>query len=544
MTCQLLTVRLADILGDLCQRLGVPYFVDASVDVEIQGYIVTKQMPARAALEGVMQAHLVDAYEADGRVVFIKRGGGIRARYTTDDLAAHDHGAEPPEILPIRRVNESELLRKINVQHMDPDREYEAGVQYASRLAGLARNESGMDLAMSMEPDAAAQIAERLLVAAWVGRETVGPFYLPYTEIALRPTDVIEITDESVTHRIRLTKVRYQASGVIECEGSIEIDGMYESSATAVHGTGFGASPAPETPGDVTFNWLDLNLLADSHDPAGVYVCAGSDGLYLGAMLQLSLDGGVSWIDTQWLDNDPILGEANTALPEHAAETVDRANTLRVTLLDSTATLASIGEATALSRTDNIAILGDEIIIFETATLVSPGIYDLTGLHRGLRGTDTHTAHAIGDRFVLLDTASIYRIALADSRLGTTLHYRVVPYDEEPSSQPSYNLTYHGRAYWPYAVAHLAASDAGGGNYAVTWTRRDRLDGEWRDGVDVPLSEAAESYRIEVWDGATLDYSATVSTPSATVPAVAGNTVTVYQVSAKTGNGHPRSITL
>ena len=93
MTCQLLTVRLADILGDLCQRLGVPYSVDASVDVEIQGYIVTKQMPARAALEGVMQAHLVDAYEADGRVVFIRRGGGIRARYTTDDLAAHDHGA-------------------------------------------------------------------------------------------------------------------------------------------------------------------------------------------------------------------------------------------------------------------------------------------------------------------------------------------------------------------------------------------------------------------------------------------------------------------
>jgi len=231
-------------------------------------------------------------------------------------------------------------------------------------------------------------------------------------------------------------------------------------------------------------------------------------------------------------------------LPEHPAETVDRANTLRVTLLDSTATLASIGEATALSRTDNIAILGDEILIFETATLVSPGVYDLTGLHRGLRGTDTHTAHAISDRFILLDTASIYRIALADSRLGTTIDYRVVPYDEEPSSQPSYSLTYHGRAYWPYAVAHLAASDAGGGNYAVTWTRRDRLDGEWRDGVDVPMSETTESYLIQVWDGATLDYSATVSTPSATVPAVAGNTITVYQISAKTGNGHPRSLTL
>ncbi len=544
MSCDLLSVRLGDILGDLCQRLGVPYAIDASVDVEIQGYIVTRQMPARAALEGVMQAHLVDAYEADGRIVFVKRGGSVRASYSTDNLAAHEQGGEPPDILPIKRANESELPRKINVQYMDPEREYEAGVQYASRLAGQARSESGLDLAIAMDPDAAAQIAERLLVAAWVGRETVGPFFLPYTEIALRPTDVIQITDEGVTHRVRLTRVQYQAAGVIQCEGAMEIAGMYASSATAVHGSGFGSSPAPRVPGAVTFHWLDLNLLADSHDPAGVYVCAGSDGLYLGAMLQLSFDGAVTWIDAEWLESDPILGVATTALAAHPAQTVDRANSVRVSLLDAANTLSSIGHATALSRSANAAILGDEVIIFETATLVSPGVYDLSVLHRGLRGTDTAAAHAIGDRFVLLDSAGVYRIAIADAHLGNTVHYRVVPYDAEPSSQPTQSVTYHGRAYWPYAVAHLAAVPAGGGNYDVTWVRRGRLDGEWRDGVDVPLSEAAESYLVDVRSGSTLTHSTTVSTPSATVPASAGNTVTVRQISAKTGAGHPRSITL
>jgi hypothetical protein len=544
MSCDLLTIRLGDILSDLCQRLGVPYHLDASVDVEIQGYIVTKQMPARAALEGVMQAHLVDAYEADGRIVFVKRGGSVRASYTTDDLAAHEQGGEPPDILPIRRVNESELPRKINVQYMDPEREYEAGVQYASRLAGLARSEAGLDLAIAMDPDAAAQIAERLLVAAWVGRETVGPFFLPYTEIDLRPTDVIQITDEGVTHRVRLTKVQYQAAGVIQCEGALEIDGMYESSATAVHGTGFGASAAPEPQGDVTFHWIDLNLLEDSNDPAGIYVCAGSDGLFNGATLQISYDGAVTWIDAQWMEYDPILGEATTALPEHPAETIDRTNTLRVELLDADNTLSTIAPVSALARTANVAILGDEIIIFETATLVSAGVYDLTGLHRGLRGTDTHTAHAVGDRFILLDLDSVYRLPIADSRLGKVISYRVVPYDEEASGYPTETETYVGYAYWPYAVAHLAAMDAGGGNYDVTWVRRDRLDGEWRDLVDVPLSEAAESYRVEVRNGATLTHSTTVSSPSATVPASAGNTVTVRQISAKTGAGHPRSITL
>lgn len=542
-TCTLLKVRVADVLGDLCQRMNVPYFMDASVNMEIQGYIVTKQMPARAAMESLMQAYLIDAYEADGRIVFVARGGPVRATYTTDDLDAHTYGSDPTDVLSIQRTNESELPRKINIQYVDPDREYEQSLQYASRLAGRAVSETTLEWAIAMNADDAAQIAEKLLASAWVGREQVGPFRLPYTEINLRPTDVIEITDEGVTNRIRVNKINYQSSGTVECTGVIECEGQYTSDAIGIHGAFAGSNP-PSVVGDVTGHWLDINLLADTHDPDGVYVVAGSDELFFGAMFQTSLDDGATWLDTQWIDDEPTMGEAATALAAHSADTVDRANTLRVTLLKSTDTLASIGLSTALSRTTNAAILGDELIIFETATLVSPGVYDLTGLHRGLRGTDTAAAHAIGDRFILLNDSAVYRVQIPDSRLSSTIKYRFVPYDEEPSSVSPLDVTYHGYAYWPYAVAHLAAVDAGGGDYDVSWVRRTRLDGEWRDNVDVPLSEVAESYRVEVWNGLTKVHSANTFDQYVTVPAVAGNTIVVRQFSDRVGYGYSRSITL
>jgi len=542
-TCTLLKVRVADVLGDLCQRMGVPYFMDVSVNMEIQGYIVTKQMPARAAMESLMQAYLIDAYEADGRVVFVARGGPVRATYTTDDLDAHTYGSDPTDVLSIQRTNESELPRKINVQYVDPDREYEQSLQYASRLAGRAVSETTLEWAIAMNANDAAQIAEKLLASAWVGREQVGPFRLPYTEINLRPTDVIEITDEGVTNRIRINKINYQSSGIVECTGVIECEGQYASDAVGIHGVFAGSNP-PSVVGAVTGHWLDINLLADTHDPDGVYVVAGSDELFFGAMFQTSMDDGATWIDTQWIDDEPTMGEATTVLAAHSADTVDRANTLRVTLLKTTDTLSSIGLSTALSRTTNAAILGDELIIFETATLVSPGVYDLTGLHRGLRGTDTAAAHAIGDRFVLLNDSAVYRVQIPDSRLSSAIKYRFVPYDEEPSSISPLDVTYHGYAYWPYAVAHLAAVDAGGGDYDVSWVRRTRLDGEWRDNVDVPLSEVAESYRVEVWNGLTKVHSANTSNQYATVPAVAGNTIVVRQFSDRVGYGYSRSITL
>ena len=51
----------------------------------------------------------------------------------------------------------------------------------------------------------------------------------------------------------------------------------------------------------------------------------------------------------------------------------------------------------------NAALLGEEIIQFQTAILVGAGLYTLSNLLRGRRATEGATSsHAVGENFVLL----------------------------------------------------------------------------------------------------------------------------------------------
>ena len=74
--------------------------------------------------------------------------------------------------------------------------------------------------------------------------------------------------------------------------------------------------------------------------------------------------------------------------------------------------------------------------------------------------------------------------------------------------------------------------------------RRTRIGGTWSDDVDVPLSEAVESYSVEVLVGGTVVSTTAVSSPSAVVTADPGDVVRVYQISDRIGRGFPASITL
>jgi hypothetical protein len=81
----------------------------------------------------------------------------------------------------------------------------------------------------------------------------------------------------------------------------------------------------------------------------------------------------------------------------------------------------------------------------------------------------------------------------------------------------------------------------------IYWIRRGRLNNEWVDGIDVPLSEASESYSIEIYSGATLKRTLTSATQSVAYTAAQETTdfgspqssisLRIYQISADVGRG-------
>lgn len=63
-------------------------------------------------------------------------------------------------------------------------------------------------------------------------------------------------------------------------------------------------------------------------------------------------------------------------------------------------------------------------------------------------------------------------------------------------------LTLQGRSLMPYAPVHpRRARDGSPADWTITWVRRTRLGGAWKDAVDVPLGEESEAYEVDVLNG-------------------------------------------
>ena len=85
------------------------------------------------------------------------------------------------------------------------------------------------------------------------------------------------------------------------------------------------------------------------------------------------------------------------------------------------------------------------------------------------------------------------------------------------------------------------------GNIVITWKRRTRKDGAWKDYADVPLSENTEAYEVEVLDKDDKVLRTTaVSQESYTYDgtAIGAYKVKVYQISEVRGRGIGKKLML
>src|SRR5574344_642335 len=76
-----------------------------------------------------------------------------------------------------------------------------------------------------------------------------------------------------------------------------------------------------------------------------------------------------------------------------------------------------------------------------------------------------------------------------------------------------------------------------GTNCNISWKRRTRKNGAWKDYADVPLSENSEAYEVEILDKA----GKVLETRSTSVPSLeyegAGYMARIYQISEVRGRG-------
>lgn len=198
---------------------------------------------------------------------------------------------------------------------------------------------------------------------------------------------------------------------------------------------------------------------------------------------------------------------------------------------------------------------GGEVLQFQTATLISPGVYDLSMLLRGRLGTERNTgAHVVAERFVLLSGEPIQQIIQENAELNRTEYWKPVTALQDISEVASIPFANTGENKTPLSPTQLQGVRNGSNDVTLSWTRRTRLVVPGLGNGNVPLGEATESYQTDIVVGGvvkrtilsttpTLSYVAASQTADGITP---GNPVSgvVYQISDIIGRGHGAAFTV
>ncbi len=542
---------LAAIVQDIGLRAGLN---SGEMDVTklsdlVEGYVLKQPVSARSAIAQLQAAYFFDAREEDGQVDYLPRGNASAVTIAEDELVPFKQRGKAVH-LAITRGQEADLPKAVEVNYLSRGFDYQIGTQRASRQSVASDQKHIINFPIVMGDERGKMAADVALCQAWTARMRY-QFILPPKYAAISPADVVTVTSNGQSHTIRIMETTLEEGGRLRCKGIAEDVALYESDAAAAETSG---STQAEVPAGATrLKLLDVPLLAgdDAEDALLRVAVSGEESGWQGSILYRSDDGGARYGQVLVNNNRAVMGKAITALADGAAGVMDVAN--NVTVLLSNGTLESVSTE-ALLNGANAALLGGEVIQFTTATLVSAGEYRLSGLLRGRLGTEHATvSHAAGDDFVLLDSR-IGKVNMPDGLIGLSRLYKAVSIGETLGETNAQSFAYNANALKPYAPAHVAGERDGAGNLTISWIRRTRHGGSWRDGVDVPLSEASEAYEIDILDGEDVVRTLSASTPSVSYDAAdqtsdfgspqSSVSVKIYQMSERIGRGRPAEVSV
>lgn len=545
---RLSAVPLAEMMNRLLVDFGFSDFDASGLVGTVPGFVVDRVMSAREAIQPLELAYFFDSIETGGGIAFRHRGGAAAVVAVSPTDVVEPRAGDP--LVVLTRGQETELPACAKVTYISGGGDYRMAVSESRRLAGASGRVSEAHLPLVLEGDQAAALADIWLYETWAARERAA-FQLPPSLLALEPGDVVGLASETGTTLVRLTSIADHGAREIEALG---IDpGVYT------------AGPARDRPGAVTPPALSGLATVELIDLPVVESGAPEQSGYLAAAQRpwpgpVALYGSPepSGYSLRALAPAPaVLGVTLDDLAPGPVGRRDRASRLRVTV---SGPLFSVSQAQLLAGQNAAAlrnVLGEwEVLQFETASLVGPGTYELSGLLRGQLGSEVAMTAGIaaGSRFVLLD-ASLARVDLQLGEIGLPYSWRFGPASRDVASS-SYGERVHafaGTGLRPYAPVHIRASRSSG-DVSLTWVRRTRTGGDAWEPPDVPLGEESERYEIDILDGAVVKRTLSAVSPSALYAAAQQVTdfgsvqsaieVRIAQISATYGRGTAATATV
>ncbi len=457
------------------------------VDGAMQGYAASGA-DARTALQPLVDIFGLTLRDAAAGLSLVAPGA-VETMVTHAMRVARLNGKAETAVEQRRAVAQGVPL-SLSLRHYDPARDYQAGVQKAVR-GGVGRIAGAIEAPASIDTAAARALAEDRLAAAWAERSSL-TVLCGWEALAIDPGAVVRVEGQAGRWQVRASE--WEAMGV-----RLTLTRLTDAPARALTASAGAPVLQPDQPhGPTTLMLVDLPPVSDTPAavPLVVVAAAGASDGWRGAALFSVTPGSGEAVPVGETALPARMGVVVTPPGDASALLVDQRNSMEVEMLADWMT-PELADDAALARGGNLCLAGGELMQFGSVVQTGTRRFRLSRLWRGRRGTEAMmTGHAAGEAFLMIEAERLSALPADMLPVGGVLSMLAIGIgDAEPATA---QCVVHGAALTPLSPAR--ESDGAGGAM-LRWTRRSRAGWRWADGVDAPLGEEREAWRVTLRDG-------------------------------------------
>lgn len=441
-------VPLADIVASICLRSGLmqsQFNVSDLARVEnnkkelVRGIKIEQNGEGyREPIQELQRVYLFGVREENGVLNFEFTKATIAKSPIAVDLlelgSFEDSTSELPDRFLDTRIQEIEVPSTISISYLD----YELLLDRNEARVEKEVNKriESIDTNIVFTLSEASTAAKRLLEQVWIQREQF-VFKLPprwadtlvanqLLKLPILGSEYTILVQELTVGNNLLTEVK----GVLydEVMLSDELEEINDREPVVTYSQGFVS---------IDYAILDIPLIDDDHADHTIYVVADN---YCSLIESDAPDGEYS-LAGQFLSHKGAMGRCENVLNNNTNPYLfDYSSELTVKISKNANTLVtrSFDDCLALK---NLALVGQELISFQTVTPLGGDRYKLTNLARGCRGTDRRTnTHVANERFILLGGYSPSRIIGNNGLVNIDRYFKALAQGQNESDVTSSNL--------------------------------------------------------------------------------------------------------
>jgi hypothetical protein len=495
---------LADAMAAILTDHGFSTFDVSEVSGDLIGYVQGDTVSARALIEPLTSAFLIDVLEEPTGLRFRSRTRASLVPQVIDVVAERDEEPAWTEV----RGHDSDFAAEAVASFANPVLDYEQATVRSRRITGTSNRILRADLAATLYEEAAQSAAESLLRDNHLSRRSLS-FPISPTEVALAPGDALRLSDGP--DGVYLV-TRIEEGAVRRVEAKRHEPAALLAAASAVTGrlTG-GTVSAGFSP---VLHLMDLPRFEAGEAQSFARVAA-----YCSPWRRILLSSSPTtegYRARATLDRPAQVGRLTAALGAGVVGRFDRANTVDLDLFFDG--LSSVSELAALSGENRMAILcangAWEVMSFAEAEETAPGHFRLKTLLRALAGTEDAMAAgaAIGAPAVLLGSG-VVSLGLSDAERGVVYNWIAEAVASSGGRVGPSSFAGGTRAEMPLSPVHARAERLDDG-VRFSWARRGRINADDWEASDIPLDEPDERYRLEIFSGEVVVRLAEVAEPA------------------------------